>query len=138
MEIVVLNPKHKSLIEETPDKSQLHTILNFKEKYKGYNEVFDSLLLLQDKKVVNYCLISGTQDSRLYSLKFLDISKSKFVQDSIHYVFTKYSAETISIISLSDASNYLIPLGFEDLGVEGEVHLYLKDKTIEQKRERSK
>lgn len=138
MEIAVLNSKHKSLIEETPDRNQLHTILNFKEKYKGYNEVFDSLLLLQDKKVVNYCLISGTQDSRLYSLKFLDISKRKFVQDSIHYVFTKYSAETISILSPSDASNYLIPLGFEDLGVEGDVHLYLKDKKIEQKRERSK
>lgn len=137
MEIAVLNLNHKSLIEEAPDRNYFHTILNFKEKYKGYNEVLDSLLLLDGKKIMNYCFISGTQDSRLYSLEFLDVSKKKFVQESIEYVFTNYFAETISILSPSESS-WLISLGFEDLGAEGEVHIYLKDRTLEHKQERSK
>ena len=138
MEIAVLNLNHKPLIEEIPNRDYFHTILNFKEKYKGYNEVLDSLLLLEDEKIVNYCFISGTQDSRLYSLEFLDASKKKFVRESIDFVFKNYFAETISILSPSDSSSWLTSLGFEDLGAEGEVHLYLKDRMLEHKQERSK
>lgn len=138
MEIEVLNSKNEHLINETQDKNRFHSILNFKEKYKGYNEVFDALLGLQEKRVVNYCFISGTQDRRLYNIEFFDLSKRDFVKKSVDHVFTNHSAETISILSPSDASSSLIPLGFEDLGVEGEAHLYLKDRTLEHKQERSK
>lgn len=138
MEIEVLNSKNKHLINEAQDKNRFHTILNFKEKYKGYNEVFDALLGVQNNRLVNYCFVSGTQDSRLYNIEFLDLSKRDFVKKSVDQVFTNFDAETISILSPSDASSSLIPLGFEDLGVVEESHLYIKDRTLKQRQERSK
>lgn len=138
MEIEVLNSKNKHLINEAQDKNRFHTILNFKEKYKGYNEVFDALLGVQNNRLINYCFVSGTQDSRLYNIEFLDLSKRDFVEKSVDQVFTNFCAETVSILSPSDASGSLVPLGFDDLGkVEG-AHLYVKDRTLKQRQERSK
>lgn len=138
MEIEVLNSKNKYLIDGTQEKERFDAILNFKENYKGYNEVFDALFGVQDSKLVNYCFISGAQDSKLFQLEFLDLSKRDFVKRSVAHVFDNHSAETVSIVSSNDASSSLIPLGFEDLGVEQESHLYLKDRTMEHKQERSK
>lgn len=138
MEIEVLNSDNKYLINQTQDKERLLKILNFKENYKGYNEVFDALFGIQDNRLVNYCFISGTQDSRLFNLEFFDISKKNFISKSVTYVFTNHFAETISILSSCDASGSLIPLGFESLGTENGVHLYLKDRALSQKQERSK
>lgn len=138
MKVEVLNSDNKKLVSNLKEKELLLKTLDFKEAYKGYNEVFDVLLGLENKEVKNFCIITGAQDNRLFDLKFMDLTKKKFVATALDYVFSTFCAETISIKATPNASSILLSLGFEHLGIEDNLNLYVKDRVLEQSIERSK
>lgn len=138
MKVEVLNSDNKKLVNQLKEKELLFKTLDFKETYKGYNEIFDVLLDLENKEVKNFCIITGAQDNRLFDLKFMDLTKKKFITTALDYVFSTFCAETISIKATSNASSVLLSLGFENLGIEDNYNLYVKDRVLEQRVERSK
>ena len=133
------NEDQLRLIEEfEKNNNESNRIRDYKPT-EDENKLEEVLFLEEDDIVKDVCLIEGERDIKIGKIYFSPLKNQlknrSLINISINYCLNTLGLETV-VIPASKDDNYLFGLlqdrGYEYLGIEGEEHLFLKDKESKQ------
>ena len=124
----------KMICEARKSMSKEEYAKNKKEK----NEFNEILIIIQNGKIKDSCAINGEKDRKTCTISFSPL-KSKLKNRSLVTIATNYALNTLgmeeafTIMPLENQSimAMLEPQGYENLGIEGNTIMYLKEKAIQ-------
>lgn len=142
MNLITLNPysrEQQELVKNSKKEQDLKRIIEIhkfysKEEYDEIksksNDILECLVAENKGEIVNYCIYTGTKDNRLIQMDLENIAQKDFLQKAEKYAFSVLDAHTISVFS-KKPSQILENSGFENLGEEGGITTYIKEKEID-------
>ncbi len=151
MKLVVADPFNDNHIEMLSNFNKEKNIsletLNYLENIKKtmskdkYNEekstsinINETLLNIQNEKIINLCFFTGTKDNKLVQLDIENLKNGnneknrEFLTAATNYALASLEAETMTIFSNELDSKMLEANGFISLGENNGINTYVKDR----------
>ena len=110
----------------------------YAQKRKEKNDFNEILIIIQKGKIKDSCAISGVKDRKSCTISFQPL-KSKLKNRSLVTIATDYALKTLgmqeafTIMPIENQSimTMLEPQGYENLGIEGNTIIYLKENVLQ-------
>lgn len=110
----------------------------YAQKRKEKNDFNEILIIIQNGKIKDSCAISGVKDRKSCTISFQPL-KSKLKNRSLVTIATDYALKTLgmqeafTIMPIENQSimTMLEPQGYENLGIEGNTIMYLKENVLQ-------
>lgn len=108
----------------------------YKENKKNNNEIEEFLFTMEDNKIKDYCHLQGEKDIKVCHITFplMNLRKRPLLTLASAYASSVVEAEEVFIKidpKDKDTIKILEDSGFESLGEEGNILIYLQDKELE-------
>lgn len=108
----------------------------YKENKKNNNEIEEFLFTMEDNKIKDYCHLQGEKDIKVCHITFplMNLRKRPLLTLASAYAHSVVEAEEVFIKidpKDKDTIKILEDSGFESLGEEGNILIYLQDKELE-------
>ena len=148
------NEDHRRMIKEFENNNEIRpsilSLLNTnltKEEYelnkKESNEISIALFLEDSSQIKDICYIQGVKDMKACTITFSPIQR-KYKKRNLVPIATKFAFDTLNMqeVFISSSPNdiklidYLIFLGYENLGEDRGRILFLKERELETERQR--
>ncbi len=139
MEFVVVDPKSKEhcqkvfeFCQDSQDRNFILEALQYIKTQNPTNNLIKEIAMLLTKtKVYHLCIIEKTNDDKLVKLQMTDLNQQKYCQEWItsltNHALYDLKAETI-LVMCRKTNPFFEYLGYESLGKEQEINLYVKDR----------
>ena len=110
----------------------------YAQKRKEKNDFNEILIIIRNGKIKDCCAISGVKDRKSCTISFQPL-KAKLKNRSLVTIATDYALKTLgmqeafTIMPIENQSimTMLEPQGYENLGIEGNTIMYLKESTLQ-------